>query len=337
MLLLLRLFQATRRRHVVALLAALSACVLAGAWAFAATQHIPFTTGLYWALTTASTVGYGDVTPHNASGRLVASLVMLTTIPLLAATFALVTGAAAAAGIRRVLAMRSSFPRGSYRLVVGSHPTVPAIVDELAEAGDAVVLVADVDPDGVREDVHVVKGDPTAEAVLRRARPEGADHALVAAESDSDVLVAVVLLREMAPRLRVSALTGSPSVGEALRAVGVDQAFSVHELAAHTLAKSLETPHAGDLLLGLVASERHRLVEVDAGSSAGRPLSAVRDDSGALVLAVVHGGVVDLGIGSDPVVSAGDSLLVAEPAETGRSGRAREGRQPAQPPPEPSN
>jgi len=71
------------------------ACVVAGGALFAMTQHIAFTTGLYWAITTATTVGYGDVIPHNPAGRLVASAVMLTTIPLLASVFALVAGAAA--------------------------------------------------------------------------------------------------------------------------------------------------------------------------------------------------------------------------------------------------
>ena len=32
-------------------------CLLAGAEAFAVTQHEPFTTGLYWAITTATTLG----------------------------------------------------------------------------------------------------------------------------------------------------------------------------------------------------------------------------------------------------------------------------------------
>ena len=88
----------------------------------------------------------GDVTPHNGAGRVVASLVMLTAIPLLASVFALASGGFAAAGVRRILAMRSHFPEGPYRLVIGMNETVPAIVDELVAAGVAVVLVADVDP-----------------------------------------------------------------------------------------------------------------------------------------------------------------------------------------------
>lgn len=319
MLLLLRLIKVSRRRHVLVLIASLITVVVVGAAVFAATQHIPFTTGLYWAITTATTVGYGDVTPHNASGRFVASAVMLTAIPLLGVTFALLTGAAAAAGIRRILQMRTDFPTGSYRLVVGSHPTVPAIIEELAKADDAVVLVADVDPASVREDVHVVRGDPTDPATLRRAHPAGAQHGLVAAPNDGDVLVIAVLLHELAPQLQLSALSSSGPVREALRAIGVSQTVSVEELVAHTLAKSLETPHAGDLLLRLVESEQHKLTELEAGTAdVGKPLSGLRQDRDGLVLALVHKGVVDLGISTDPLVAAGDCLIVAEPLAPSR-------------------
>jgi voltage-gated potassium channel len=288
---LARVLKASHGRHIIALLSGVVACLLLGALAFALTQHIPFTTALYWAITTATTVGYGDVLPHNASGRFVASATMLTTIPMLAATFALVTGAAAAAGIRRILDVRPSFPTGSYRLVIGNHPTIPAIMDELAKAHDAVVLVADIDPVKVREGVHCIAGEPTEQQVLRRAHPEGAQHALVAAENDGDVLVIAVLLREMAPNLAISAVVGTNSVSAALKALGVRQTVSVNGIVAHILAKSLETPHASDLLFELVDSEEHRLVEFAVNDSeVGKTLSAVREDRGGLVLAIVHGG-----------------------------------------------
>jgi len=315
-LLIARVLKVGYRRHIAMLLSALLAFMLLGAALFAITQHCPFTTGLYWAITTATTVGYGDVTPKNPSGRFVASAVMLTTIPLVGATFALATGAAASAGIRRVLQMGSHFPNSSYRLIVGMHPSVPAIIDELVKADVAVVLVADVDPVGIREEVHVVRGDPTNPATLRSAKPAGAEHALITADNDGDVLVSAVLLRAQAPKLPISALIRSGTMTEALQALGVQQTVSVDELVAHTLAKSLETPHAGDLLLELLDSERHRLVEVDADDSTiGRQLSAVREDGDGLVLGLVHEGHVSLGIGENPVVERGDHILVAKPSD----------------------
>ncbi len=317
--LLLRALRVNRRRHIAILLAAVAAVIVAGGALFAGTQGIPFTTGLYWAITTATTVGYGDVTPHNASGRVVASLVMLTAIPMLAAAFALVTGSTAAAGVRRILSMATRFPEGDYRLVVGMHPAVPAILDELVAAGNSVVLVADVDPAGVRDEIHVVRGDPTQPRAIAAARPAGAQQALITGASDGDVLVSAVLLRGAAPGLPVVALVRSPAVRDALHALGIRMALSGDELIAHTLAKSLETPHAGDFVAQLVDSQQHRLVEVEVGgAAAGKRLSALRAERTSLVLGLVHEGALSLGIGADPVVASGDRLLIAEPAQAGR-------------------
>jgi voltage-gated potassium channel len=300
--LLARVLGAGHRRHVAVLLAAAIAITVAGGALFAATQHYPLTTGLYWAITTATTVGYGDVTPHNAAGRVVASVVMLTTIPLLASVFALVAGASAAAGVRRILEMGHRFPAGAYRIVVGMNPTVPAILDELARVGDPVVLVADVDPASVRAEVHLIRGDPTQQALITGA-------------TDGDVLVSAVLLRKQAPDLAVVALVRSPAVREALHDIGIQQTISAEELIAHTLAKSLEAPHAGDMLAELVESDQHSLTETEAdAATVGKPLSAVRDERSELVLGLVHDGRFLLGIGEDPIIGSGDRLLIAQPA-----------------------
>jgi len=312
---LVRIFSQQHQRSIAALLAGAAACVLAGAGLFALTQDLPFTTGLYWAVTTATTVGYGDVTPHNGVGRLIASAVMLTTIPMLAAVFALVTGGAAAAGLRRILAMETAAPEGTYRLVVGMHPMVHAILDQLAVAGIPVVLAADVEPGSVRGDVRVVRGDPTQPATIRKAKPEGAQQALITGASDGDVLVSAVILRKHAPDLPITALVSSASVREALEELGIQHVLSSEELIARTLATTLETPHAGEMVAQLVESGRDILAEVDAGpDTIGKTLSAVRDERGGLVLGVVHAGRFRLGIGEDPVIASGDRLLIAGPA-----------------------
>jgi len=47
--------------------------------------------GLWWALQTVTTVGYGDVTPAQVSGRIVGAVVMLQGIALLAIVTAVIT------------------------------------------------------------------------------------------------------------------------------------------------------------------------------------------------------------------------------------------------------
>jgi voltage-gated potassium channel len=310
---IIRVLGVPHRKHISILLAIALACMLLGAYLFSLTQGIAFTKGIYWAITTATTVGYGDVTPHNGIGEVIASATMLTTIPLLASVFALVTGAAAAAGIRRILAMREHTDDG-HRLVVGLDAAVPAILDELIRVGEHVALVADVDPATVRSEVHVIRGDPTQAHVLSLAHPERATQALICNDSDGDVLVSAVLLRRLAPSLEIVALVKSASVRDALHDLGVDRTLSPADMIAHTVAKSLEAPHAADMLAQLVDSEEHSLTETKADAAAiGRPLSAVRDERAGLVLGLVHDGTFTLGIGHDPVIADGDSLLLAEP------------------------
>ncbi|HVV76966.1 MAG TPA: potassium channel family protein [Mycobacteriales bacterium] len=79
------------RKAALVTIASAVAFDLVGAIWFAAEENISVATGLYWSVTTATTVGYGDITPHTHIGRLIAVLVMLTVIPLFAATFSLLT------------------------------------------------------------------------------------------------------------------------------------------------------------------------------------------------------------------------------------------------------
>ena len=66
--------------------------VLACAILFAAFEHRGLAEAVYWAFTTAMTVGYGDISPATAGGRLVAVVLMhfapMLVIPLLTARLA---------------------------------------------------------------------------------------------------------------------------------------------------------------------------------------------------------------------------------------------------------
>ena len=84
---LLRVLQMTRRLfspeglRYAALLAGLTG--LAGGAAFAAVEKTSTLDGIYWAVSTMTTVGYGDVTPESPGGKAIAMLVMVVGIGFL--------------------------------------------------------------------------------------------------------------------------------------------------------------------------------------------------------------------------------------------------------------
>ncbi|MHB8452454.1 MAG: potassium channel family protein [Mycobacteriales bacterium] len=314
-LFLVHLARRLSRRQVAVLLLLAGTSIVVGAWLFSATQHLSFGTGLYWAVTTASTVGYGDVTPHNSVGRVVAVGEMLTAIPLFAGVFAVVTAAATSTQLRRLLGMDRSLPDQPYTLVFGNHSLIPLVVGELHERGAPVVLVRDpaAAPAEAPDGVHVISGDPASEAVIARSEPVRAREALLATTQDGDALIIAVILRKLAPQLPVMAVVSSPDVAAALHDLGVTRTVSVNELVGHVVAKSLEAPHASDLLLRMLGTDRYRLTEVDVEQRwQGQRLTAVRSQAKGFVLGAVVAGAVVLGVVEDPVLGAADRLLVLD-------------------------
>ena len=304
---------AHRYRHFkeMTLLATAVAIVLLGAVLFSLTQHVSIGLALYWAITTATTVGYGDVLPHNTVGRIIASVVMLTTIPLVGAVFAMVAGASIAGRIRRFLEMEDRLPEEPYTAVYGSHSTVAHVVEELARCDNPVVLVAATKPPALSDKVHFLAGDPTDDVHIRRSKPANADRVLIACDNDADTLVIAVSIHSMAPEAEMYVLTQSPRVARALNDLGIAHTLASDELVGHTLAKSLETPQAGDVLLAMLDTNSYRMVETAVDPAVvSRPLSEARGRSDALVLGLYRDGKVDLGVTDDPILTADDRLIV---------------------------
>lgn len=74
-------------KAVWVLAAAVAAEVLGWAAVFTVTDHVSYGLACYFAVETATTVGYGDVVPHSAPGHLASVLMMLTVIPTVGALF----------------------------------------------------------------------------------------------------------------------------------------------------------------------------------------------------------------------------------------------------------
>ncbi len=300
-----------KRSHSVAMVVLASLSVFLGAIAFSLTQHVNLGIAIYWAITTATTVGYGDISPHNTVGRVIAVAVMVTAVPLFAAAFALLAAAAAASRLSKLLHVQDRPPKGEFIAIYGSHATVAKIAAEVAAAGERVLVVADRKLDALSAEISTIEGDPTLEATLLRSEPSRASRLLIAPEDDKDSLIIGVILRHLAPDVPTLAVVQSSRIASALLDLGVTATVSAEDLLGHTLAKSIETPHAAQLLLMLVSSKEFRFQETAVPSGkVGQPISKVRAEHDGLVLGIVKRGKVMVGVADDPILEAGDSLLL---------------------------
>ena len=88
--LLERVFNSRRLRTI---LGVLIICILAFGYIFYISEHQikTFGDGIWWALVTITTVGYGDITPDTALGRLIAGTLMFVGLGLIATVTAIVS------------------------------------------------------------------------------------------------------------------------------------------------------------------------------------------------------------------------------------------------------
>lgn len=84
----------TARRAVVIIMGTTTAITVAGGITIRLFDKKDFSSigeGLWWAVQTVTTVGYGDVVPHGTGGRLIGTVVMLTGIAFISLVTASVT------------------------------------------------------------------------------------------------------------------------------------------------------------------------------------------------------------------------------------------------------
>jgi voltage-gated potassium channel len=99
----------TARRAGVAIALVTLAVTLAGGLLVTVVDHRDFPTlgrGMWWAVQTVTTVGYGDITPRSGGGRAIATVVMVTGIGFVSVATAAVTAMFVESARRRRGAVR---------------------------------------------------------------------------------------------------------------------------------------------------------------------------------------------------------------------------------------
>ena len=290
------------------------ALLLGGAWLFQHFEGVSYFKALYWAVSTASTVGYGDVVPTNTSARLVAIGMMVLAVPLLGLALAGVASGLVEGRLRRMLGMGRRPDLRDFTLVLDWSPSAQVAARDLLRRGHTVVVVSEADQLSLEDPaLHFVHGDPSDEDVLRSLHLEKARAALLCHDHDGDMLVAAIALHQLAPSLPLRAVPARASTAHALGELGIATSFPSTEFLGYVLARSSESPHAGELLWHLVADDDYAVRESPVTpEEAGQTLSAVRARraaAGEIVLGFFENGRVSFGPPGQPLQSA-DRLLV---------------------------
>jgi voltage-gated potassium channel len=227
------------------------------------------TDAFYYTLVTASTVGYGDVSPVGGSDR--ATLFAMSVIVVGTASFAVALGTLLTPAIEARLATALGNMSDSqldllddHLVVVGVGDLTAPILEEIAELGEQFVVVTR-DPDRaakLRErGYEVITADPTEDEPLKRAGIERAKAMLAATNDDAQDALAVLAARELNPDLRIVVSATERENEKKLLRAGADEVLSPAAIGGHLLVLSALGEEGIDEIAGRLLADREEEVD----------------------------------------------------------------------------
>ena len=261
-------------------------------------QRLP--TFIYWYATTASTIGYGDLSPKTDAGRLINAFIVY---PGAIAIFTgIITKAIAGVSdrLRRARAGMGDYREVRHAIVLVGHDPVrtPRMIEELcadAEPDQELILLTTDAFDNVDPRIRYVRaGSLTSRSDLERAGVADADRVIIFAGSDNDTLAAGLAIADLNARGHIVCYFEDEAVARLLTShcPNVDAVLAP---AVELVVKAVKDPGASHLLADLVSAtdQGMTLFSMDwrGGATPFRDLSNRLLDRDAVLVAYRSAGV----------------------------------------------
>ncbi|WHY85240.1 potassium channel family protein [Neobacillus novalis] len=227
--------------------------------------------GIWWAIITASTVGYGDYVPHSFLGRLTALILILLGVGIVSSYF----GTLAAAAVTKQDAFsegRIPFKGTGHIIIIGWNERSRELIHKLTSVSipQMIVLIDEtLEANPVKSRfVHFIQGKGHVDETILKSDIQHAEKVLITADRGNDELQAdmnsiltLLTIKGLCTQVKciVEILTAEQVVN-ALRA-GADEVIQSNKLTSVFMVNSLHSN--GD---GLLSNVVHQLQEVKLSS-----------------------------------------------------------------------
>ncbi|GGM56422.1 voltage-gated potassium channel [Halarchaeum rubridurum] len=197
----------------------------------------------YYTLVTASTVGYGDITPKTEMATLFSLSVLVLGVAGFGIALSTLLGPAIEARFASALGRMTQSQLESLEhhvIVAGYGELTESILEELGDDHEFVVVVKEpTTASALRErGFNVLTEDPSDAASLDHAGIDRADAVVAATNDDGQDALAILTARQLQPDVRIVAAATERENEEKLRAAGADTVISPAVIGGRLLVQS---------------------------------------------------------------------------------------------------
>lgn len=224
---------------------------------------------LYMVFITIATVGYGDITPVTAGGRVVILLTIALGFGTLSAFITLIATRRAEKTRRRYAGLHDMTKSINHILVCGWNPRGRYVINRLKEELEGkhtqIVLMCDLEDSPVDDDaVLFLRGNPVSEADLRRTNVVKARAVILLADEnrgghsgdvDARTVLSALTIKGISPDAKMTAEVLEPENIHHLRLAGVGEILDTNLFLGNLIARSALNYGLINLVSGMVTKE----------------------------------------------------------------------------------
>jgi voltage-gated potassium channel len=230
---------------------------------------------LYWAIVTASTVGYGDITPTTTATKIITIVFILLSTIAVSIFTAIVTSRLIQKTIFKIKEWERVDELNNHLIICGYKPQFKVLINEFLKTKERfnvqgiIVINNELTPEiemmlEEMEYIKFIEGDFNEEEILIKAKADKANKAIIIAENsdenDSKVLATSILLKSLNKDIYLIVEIVNPKFEKYLEKIGCDEIILSEEYNKYILSKAITDPGISKVIGNLIKDKNFKIV-----------------------------------------------------------------------------
>ncbi|WP_251549936.1 potassium channel family protein [Neobacillus muris] len=259
--------------------------------------------GIWWAIITASTVGYGDYVPHSLLGRITALILILLGVGFVSSYF----GTLAAAAVTKqdaFLEGKIAFKGTGHIIIIGWNERSKEIIHKLVQMKQSkmIVLIDETLEENPVQSryLHFIKGKAHVDETIIKSDIQHAEKVLITADrghdelqADMNSILTLLTIKGLCPEVKciVEILTAEQAINA--KRAGADEVIQSNKLTSIVMMNSIHANEDGLLSTIVHLLQENRLSTFIASNSdigkTYQELSQNKANHGCLLIGIKRG------------------------------------------------
>jgi voltage-gated potassium channel len=219
-------------------------------------EGIGFFDAIYWAVTTSSTVGYGDISPVTVTGKIFTMLVMVTGVGILGYLISNISSHLMEMNMNSLMGLGVS-KKKNHTIILGWNILAKTTLHELVCENEEIVVVDDGNHPEINSfaKTQFIRGEINNPDVLKKAGINQAKQVFISSDDDSLVVMSADFVRKMNSKVLIAGRIRNVDFAPVAKSAGCDRVVLPAEIGGNLIYSALHEPSVTRWILEVIASD----------------------------------------------------------------------------------